>query len=315
MLQEIIKSIILAYSSESEWKESLLHEAEKEKDGKFAIVYGQPYVEMRVKGDKYDVTDMDITLMTNLLISKSFVFGVDLSKAKSFVNYIIAIKDDRCFASHLGENESFFDLYQKCLVTTGNLNRFLNLFCKEFKLDKIPNRYDICIDYTNQINEINAKMNMKCESYFHDNFKQMSFMHDIEILKKSVDKKREHIWITLLEKHMSIAKIDHDFTDYNMFMITAAQNGVEEAYSNAAELFYEDEKYDEAERYYAQVEERLTPHELIHLANIYLNGWSEDDKEEEGKAILKRVEERYNIDSIVNEKQETIWQIVNRKPR
>ncbi len=107
------------------WQQSLYNKAQYEvsNETKFKDKYIATYEKMRDTGiDSYSVDDMDVTLISELVIGK-FV-GIEEVQPNTR-KALVQLRDDRNLTNHSNENEEPDELYLRGLLALCNLRFFI----------------------------------------------------------------------------------------------------------------------------------------------------------------------------------------------
>lgn len=277
------------------WQDELYIKAKEEvfsnhKNNKYLPVYEK----MRdIGATKYSVSDMDITIMSEILYSCPQIANADKLTCRSMKDLV----RDRNITDHSGENEDANELYLRSLLDLCRLAKFVR------DVDKyeteIPDnaRLDFRTKYINEINTLSDTLDDERIQLIQS---QKSMDADIEKVLKSDNSSQT--WLQVIELYMNRARLENNWDLFYEFNVRASAANIRFAYvyvMNYVIIIKKD--YPEAIKIIWKMInlERLSKQELYHIIQG-LNSCLENDASTELEII--KIEEALKESGIEIEK-------------
>ena len=152
-LQEFLNLVI-----KTDWKNDFYNICKKNvEEGKHPEIYPKAYEGSRAYGlEKYDITQMDITLMCALLLFNSNLLKYKLSSKTR--KSVAVLKEDRNFKDHSDENEADDELYLTALISLYNLRKFVDTEDLDVNIPDSDKKLAFKQKYENAISELMFKI-------------------------------------------------------------------------------------------------------------------------------------------------------------
>lgn len=248
--------------------------------------YISAYEKMRTVGiENYKIEDMDVSFITQVVRFCGSIVSVD----KDTKEALIRLKDDRNLTNHSNENEIDEELYLRGLLALCDLKNFVRTVDKkEISIDD-EKRLQFRQKYICAIDELQNII---------DDERICLIQHKKEMdgdIKRILESNNpDRMWLSILESYMKrCVDINKDIAGYYEFILKAADAGVVQAFSSAAEYYYEKEKYIETEKLLKVIcdfennKYKYNAVDAMRLADIYINHM--EDKAEIGMGIISRL--------------------------
>ena len=250
------------------WQQ-LLYDKGKEADdtnSKYKTTYDQAFQLMRSKGiDNYQVEDMDVTLISALIIYK---FEGISSVTKETRQALSVLRSDRNVTNHSGENEAPDELYLRGLLSLCNLKNFV------IAVDKYEKTIDDGIRLSYRQKYIKLTEELKTildEERIELVYRKKEINTDINKILES--KEPQKMFARVLEiyyKRFVNAKNyeNNRFQKYYDFVISASDAGIAYAHSIAADYYIDKHNYHEAERRLCMLYNSNLNNDTFHIISI-----------------------------------------------
>lgn len=254
----------------SGWQEKLYKKA---KDAIINQDHSNDYISAYEKMGKigianYSVKDMDVSIIAVVVkYCKELTQPLDYRT----IDLLSRLKDDRNITDHSDENERPEELYLRGLVALCDLRNFVRTV---FRFETNIDEQSLLGYYNKYINLVDDLQELIDDERIELIQKKKKRKEDIQLIKNSQNK--SFMWNQLFESYIKESMLRNDQTEYIAFITEAAEAGVIQAYSSAADHFYSIKEYDMAEKYlsylYSNRQELKTDAmEIMKLANIYIN--------------------------------------------
>lgn len=288
MLQDYLKMIIDNHYTDNSWKGEVERCIKKGATGEHKVNYVAANDKIRAVGmDKYEITDMDTTIISTLILYEQ---NVTMHKVNSRIRSIVnSVNEDRKYFAHQNGNESDLELYHHIVVAVNNMFKLASAVDDDIVLHDNA-RITYCRKYTEQLGDI-------LESIEEDRYEHFKEQERIRIIEKDVFSLKstnnfDYVWRILTEKYLGEWSLDSDSRkNYYDFFIMAADAGIQRAYVNVGNFYFDGDlgeiDYKKAEEYYVKAGEELGIREIYKLASIYINRKSEEHSVQEGQTMLK----------------------------
>ena len=243
---------------------------------------------LALKRDNYSVSDMDTSLLVNLLKNREGAFKC--CRIYNMDECLLNIQEDRNIDAHSTSNESDSELIQWVYGSLYDLKKFLNhIYDFGNKLGK--NRISYVRKYASQIDTLQKLFEQDYIEGLKRDHKIDEIQDEINTIQRSASPSAAFHDI-YMQKYFPT----HDIELIKQFCIIAADADIPLACSYAADLLFNNSEYFMAEKYYDKIFNQLEPYQLLNLVNIYTNSLSASHTKEEGFELLKKCEiSRYKI--------------------
>lgn len=277
----------------SGWQEKLYKKA------RYAVInqkHSNDYISAYEKMGKigitnYRVADMDVSIIAVVVKHcKELTKSLDVKTIDS----LLRLKDDRNTTNHSDENERPEELYLRGLVALCDLRNFVRTVYKyEFNNIEEQALLDFYNKYINLVDDLQELMDDERIELIQ---KKKKRKQDIQLLKNSPN--QEFVWNKLFESYVQNSVLQQDNKEYIAFITEAAEAGLIQAYSHAANHFYSIKEYDKAEKYLAYLyskkqELKPYPDDIMRLADIYINKLSKNSGD--GYSLISELISEGNI--------------------
>lgn len=292
MLQDYLQMIIDDHYTDDSWKEKVERCIKKGAAGEHKASYAAANDKIRAVGiDKYEIIDMDTTIISTLILYEQ---EVTMHKVNNRIRSVInSVNEDRKYFAHPNGNESDLELYHHMIVAVNNMIKLASVVDGDIALDD-NDRIIYRRKHTEQLCDM-------LESIEEDRYELFKEQERIRIIEKDVFALKttnnfDYVWRILTEKYLGEWSLDSESRkNYYDFLIMAADAGIQRAYVYVGNLYFDGDldeiNYEKAEEYYVKAGEELGTREKYRLASIYINGKSNEHSIEEGKTILKKYEQ------------------------
>ena len=219
---------------EEGWQKELYKKADYEVTNSthFKDKYIATYEQMRnTKNgvDNYSVDDMDVTLITELVVARFMGISVD----KATRSALIELKDNRNITNHSSENEEADELYLRGLLALCNLRDFVRTVDKKETGIDDAKRLAYRQKY---IPKIEALKELLDEERIELVQKEKSMRKDIQRVLDSDDPL--DTWVDVSRLYADrYYRVERNHQGYNDFIICASDAGVPFAHTQAATVF------------------------------------------------------------------------------
>ena len=231
-LQDFLKLVIKA-----DWKNDFynickknIEERKHPEERKHLDIYLRAYERIRGSGlEKYDITQMDITLMCALLLFNSNLLKYKLSsKTKKAVT---VLKEDRNFKDHSDENEADDELYLTALVSLYNLRKFVDTEDLDVNIPDSDKKLAFKQKYEKAISELMFKID---DERFELVAKYKQFQKDVDQILNARNEKKQEMYRNICESYSAKSRTDESNRYLmNEFNAYAYERGIDEAVDGA----------------------------------------------------------------------------------
>jgi hypothetical protein len=269
-----------------DWKTKFYDMIVKEISGSFGNAYKEAYKKIKNVGlDNYEINDMDVTLIFNIMKSKTIFYTTG-----NMIKLMESVKNDRNVTNHSSSNETDVELYIRALISLNNVKELVsNAYDENFEKDqKIiidKSKYEeYRISYFKRITELQEVIIEECAA---------SIGRDKEIkenIQKYLESSNKNSYFCNEYDNYYRQFYFSDFPFYLKFLKMSAEAGIEEAY-----LYYSDNillnmSYDVEKNRYVKSKK-----------NPYLDFKNNENKyNEASEYILKYIESGYDSELIVD---------------
>ena len=296
ILQAFLKMEIDTEYPDGAWRDSFYEEVKREKDGRNAVSYKGTWEKILEKGiDHFSIDDLDTTAMTAILNYMRCFNKCEFFRMKKVTT---GIQSDRNFEAHMNSNETIEELYDWISATIFNLKNFVFAAEKNSHAEDSI-KEDFAKEYLHKISDIDILAKADLESYYA----HKGVLKRVQRIKNSKMAMKEYHSESL--SLLRAAGSSGDWSEYAEFVIASAEADIEFAYYEAAKLFFYGKgveiDYLKSEYYCRKVlEERQGGSSNVEiasiLASIYINGLSDSETPEYGRAILDRFKDSYTFE-------------------
>lgn len=252
----------------TDWQKKLYKKAKYAIDNKYiyASSYASAYEKMRDYGiEKYSIEDMDVTIISAVICHE---LALVYKSQDETMTAIKALRNDRNIADHSGKNEEPEELYLRGLMDLQDLKDFVRTVDKYETRISDETRQQFRLRYIQSIDNLMAILDDE----------RIELVQRKKERKKNIQKVLESkdpfgTWNTLYELYDNKSRINGDFDELETLIFEAAAAGIEQAYPSAAERYYNDKNYNEAEKYLSLMFNNKTtrlqnPKQMMMLAKI-----------------------------------------------
>lgn len=229
-LQDFLKLVIKA-----DWKNDFYNICKKNvEEGNHPEVYPKAYEGIRAYGlEKYDITQMDITLMCALLLFNSNLLKYKLSSKTR--KSVTVLKEDRNFKDHSDENEADDELYLTALVSLYNLRKFVDTEDLDVNIPDSDKKLAFKQKYEKAISELMFKID---DERFELVAKYKQFQKDVDQILNTTNENKYETYRNICESYSAKSKT-HESNRYLLaeFDAYAYERGVNEA-KDGSLLYY-----------------------------------------------------------------------------
>lgn len=229
-LQDFLKLVIKA-----DWKNDFYNICKKNvEEGNHPEVYPKAYEGIRAYGlEKYDITQMDITLMCALLLFNSNLLKYKLSSKTR--KSVTVLKEDRNFKDHSDENEADDELYLTALVSLYNLRKFVDTEDLDVNIPDSDKKLAFKQKYEKAISELMFKID---DERFELVAKYKQFQKDVDQILNTRNENKYETYRSICESYSAKSKT-HESNRYLLaeFDAYAYERGVNEA-KDGSLLYY-----------------------------------------------------------------------------
>ena len=231
-LQDFLKLVIKA-----DWKNDFYNICKKNvkerkhpEERKHLDIYLRAYERIRGSGlEKYDITQMDITLMCALLLFNSNLLKYKLSsKTKKAVT---VLKEDRNFKDHSDENEADDELYLTALVSLYNLRKFVDTEDLDVNIPDSDKKLAFKQKYEKAISELMFKID---DERFELVAKYKQFQKDVDQILSARNENKYETYRNICKSYSAKSRTDES----NRYLLAefdayAYERGIDDAASGA----------------------------------------------------------------------------------
>lgn len=216
------------------WQQLLYNKAQYEVFNKtrYKDKYVATYEKMRDGGvDNYSVDDMDVTLITELVIAK--FNGMDAVQ-KSTKDALIKLKDDRNLTDHSNENEEPDELYLRGLLALCNLRFFIRTVDKDEVTISDNDRLSYRQKYIVEIDSLKSILDEERIELIQCN---KAIDRDIQRVLDSIDPQKT--WLDIDKIYTDrYWKLEKNPQKYYNFIVRASDAGIPYAHYDAVSYFH-----------------------------------------------------------------------------
>jgi len=225
------------------WKEKLYSIAKDAVENNcYADNYIAAYEKMRDLGvQNYQVSDMDVSFIAQVIRFCGSVVSVKGATKDA----VIKLKDDRNLTNHSNENEEDEELYLRGLLALCDLRSFIRTVDKVEVSIPDEERLNFRNKYIPQIDELQDLLDEERIQLVQEKKERKKDIHRI-LNSDNADKEWVNVIEIYMKKHVSMNK---DMDSSLRFIMEAAEAGVIQAYSQAANRYFELGEYNAAEHY------------------------------------------------------------------
>lgn len=287
ILQDLFRLEIANRNLNERWRDDFKILVEANIKGKFKIRYQGAWKAIQRKGiDSYDISDMDITLLTAIhSFNNTFTISKDLNDA------ISNLADERNYDAHISCNESSGELLGFAYGTLYELSKLLDKAIVSLKKDEALNAF---------IRKYNTEIKKLRENLEEDYRKEISELavikHDVEIILSS--KNRTETWMNITRLY-SAQPINVGL--YKRFLLEAASNKITESYEELGNIYFGEYgtlfgpvAYKESAKYYELNRDELMLPSYLNLVSIYVNGIMGEKKQRLGEQLLTELKKEHS---------------------
>ena len=221
-LQDFLKLVIKA-----DWKNDFYNICKKNvEEGNHPEVYPKAYEGIRAYGlEKYDITQMDITLMCALLLFNSNLLKYKLSSKTR--KSVTVLKEDRNFKDHSDENEADDELYLTALVSLYNLRKFVDTEDLDVNIPDSDKKLAFKQKYEKAISELMFKID---DERFELVAKYKQFQKDVDQILNARNEKKHEMYSNICESYREKSRADEN-NRYLMYEFNAYayERGIDDA--------------------------------------------------------------------------------------
>ncbi|MCQ2081360.1 MAG: hypothetical protein MJZ11_06845 [Lachnospiraceae bacterium] len=291
------------------WQEKLYSIAKDAvENNHFADNYIAAYEKMRDLGvQNYIISDMDVSFIAQVIRFCGSVVSVKGATKDA----VIKLKDDRNLTNHSNENEDEEELYLRGLLALCDLRNFVRVVDKVEVSIPDENRLAFRNKYIPLIDELQDLLDEERIQLVQGKKERKK---DIKRILESDAPDRE--WSDVIEIYMKKnLSMNKDKDSYFLFIIEAAEAGVVQAYSQAADHYYELGEYDRAEYYlhFLFMSEDIKLHDvnsMMLLADMYFKELCA--RNEDGHEIIQKLISEGN--NIVKSNDEKRYELISKSP-
>lgn len=226
----------LHLSIKQEWKNDFYNKLEIYHENKIhPEIYSEPYDKIRSTNlDNYDIKDMDVTLISAILI-----YNKDLLQYKP-TNRVIEVskqlREDRNLTQHSSENEEDDELYLRALLSLCNIRTFVRVADKDSNIPESEKKKGFRQNYEKRIADLMETID---DERFELISKYKKFKKDLNRILKETDKtSRWKVYSNICDSYKSMGLTDHDYRKQEQeFGAYAYENGLDCALFDAA-MYY-----------------------------------------------------------------------------